>query len=377
MESKQVILMNTEEFKFEKIGEGKEQKIIISGQAMPLKEMSRNGVFYRDESVKKAYKSLEKCAFLFNHDTNQPKGHVVSTEMTEGGITYKADIDPEEKDFIRKVERGDIRHVSVGCMVEKPDFNEEEGTITVDVKEFVELSSVPVPGFKNTSANKEGAMFLAESFGNTEFLDKLKETAKGKPEDGSGPNPDCDKKKDKEEAEDEDEDKPEDKKEAEDEKDKDKEEPEDKEKPEDEKEEVDPEKKPEDEEAEDEKDKDKDKDKEESLTEEIEPETEPTPEEKMNTLNSKVEDLFSKFDEVVNRLAILESKVDTMNDSEEAVESKEEKVEPSPDTTETFETNKILPKSADSVKLKEEAFKAEPTKKKEVNMNKVRLENSY
>ena len=364
MESKQVILMNTEEFKFEKIGEGKEQKIIISGQAMPLKEMSRNGVFYRDESVKKAYKSLEKCAFLFNHDTNQPKGHVVSTEMTEGGITYKADIDPEEKDFIRKVERGDIRHVSVGCMVEKPDFNEEEGTITVDVKEFVELSSVPVPGFKNTSANKEGAMFLAESFGNTEFLDKLKETAKGKPEDGSGPNPDCDKKKDKEEAEDEED---EDKKEAD-------EEPEDKEKPEEE--EVDP-KKPEDEEDEDEKDKEKDKDKEESLTEEIEPETEPTPEEKMNTLNSKVEDLFSKFDEVVNRLAILESKVDTMNDSEEAVESKEEKVEPSPDTTETFETNKILPKSADSVKLKEEAFKAEPTKKKEVNMNKVRLENSY
>jgi len=186
------LLYDTEAFNFEKAKDKDkdEEKIIISGQAMPIGKKSRNGVNYRPESVKKAVKTLEKAPFLFNHNTDISLGHITEADSNEKGIEYKADIDPEEKNYLRKVERGDIRHVSVGAMVSNPEFDEETGEVTVDVDEFVELSAVPVPGFKDTSSqvnnkieSKSGALYLAETFGNEEMKEKLKQESQNKEKD--------------------------------------------------------------------------------------------------------------------------------------------------------------------------------------------------
>jgi phage head maturation protease len=169
-------IYHTETFKIERVQNNDgSTKYVLKGNAMPLGEQSRNKVLYRADSVKKAYESLNGVSFLFNHDATKVLGHVINAGLTDSHVTYEADIDPEEKDFIRKSERGDIKNVSVGAMVSNPEFLEDEGVVIVDVDEFVELSSAPVPGFKNTSAGfGNEALMIAESFGNTSFAEKLR-----------------------------------------------------------------------------------------------------------------------------------------------------------------------------------------------------------
>lgn len=320
MAEKKVILFSTEEFKFEKLESSGQTQIIISGNAQPLYERSRNGVIYRPESVKKNYQSLKGVAFLFNHDTNQPKGHVIDVGLSETHVTYRSDIDPMETDFLRKVERGDIKHVSVGCLVDNPEWDEATGDVTVDLVEYVELSSVPVPGFANTSAMKENsALYVAEAFGNTEMVEKLKAKAKAKETADSDD-------KDKKEEED----------------------PEDKDK------------------------KDSEKCKEavcdkcgkepcecpkedgQNLTakkEEANPNASaPTTEEQVKVLSSRVEELFSKNEELVNRVTILESKEEARAKSDLAAQDqadKAQKEDPQDPAQDDGQDPKEDPKSGD------------------------------
>lgn len=384
-----IILFHTEEFKFEKVGKGKNEKVIISGNAQPLNEDSRNGVRYRPESVKKNFKSLNGVAFLFNHDTSKSLGHVTESGINETHMTYKADIDPAEKDYIRKVERGDIKHVSVGTMVENIEFNEEDEIYECDVKEYVELSGVTCAGFQNTSANKEGlyqegALFLAEKLGDKTVIEKLK--AKKEADD--------DKKKD-DEGEDEDDKKDE----GEDEDDKKDEEDDEDEKDSDSDKDSDEEEEAED----DEDDEDDDKDKDEKLKKKediedkdldfldekkenagVDGEDEDSPEEQLKKVISRQEELFSKFDELINRLAIIESSVDALNDTEDSDADSKEDLKPN--TEEKFIDKKATEKgrkvSKNELDAKEKAMTGTTSKKinedKEVvDMSKTRMKDSY
>lgn len=358
VEQKQVLLRHTEEFKFEKVknDEGKTE-VIISGNAMPLGKMSRNKVFYRPESVKKAYKSLEGVAFLNGHDPSQSLGHVAEVGITETHVTYKADIDPSEEKYLNKVERKDIKHVSVGCMVDAVEFM-EDGTIECDVTEFVELSAVTVPGFQDTSAEKEGLnnlMILTEAFGSKEQLEKLKS---------------------KKEADDEDEDDKDKDKEADDDKD---DEEEKKENPKD-----DPDYDGDEDEANDDEDDSEetdDEDDEEEKLKEAGVEDDASPEEKMEKLTSRVGELFSKFDEVINRLSILEANMDALNDSEEDAEG-DDSEDLSPNKDEKFvDSHEEIKRDKKELDAKEKALTGGNSKKinveKEVvDMNKVRLKNT-
>ena len=144
-----------------------DKSFILEGLALPFEEYSRNGVFYRTESIKKNHKTMEGVPFLFNHNTEDyPKGKVVGSGLNDEGMTYKVDIDPAEEQLIRKLARKEIKNVSIQCMVENPKFH-EDGRAEVDVKEFLELSAVTVAGFKNTTAN-----MLAESFGKSKMVKK-------------------------------------------------------------------------------------------------------------------------------------------------------------------------------------------------------------
>ncbi len=374
-ENKQVLLKHTEEFKFEKVknSEGKEE-IIISGNAMPLGEMSRNKVKYRDESVKNAYKTLEGKAFLNGHDATKSLGHVQESGLSKTHVTYKANIDPEEKEYIRKSERGDIRHVSVGCMVDSVEFM-EDGTIECDVVEFVELSAVTVPGFQNTSAEREGLsnlMILTEEFGTKDQLEKLKE--KYKDDDDEEEADDSDDDKDKDESDDEDDkDKDKDEKEGDDDSDDD----------DDEKDEEDDDKDKDDEEEDSDDDKD---DEEEKLKnkkkEDADDSEDESIEESVAKIKSRVEELFSVMDEMNNKMAIIEANIDALNDSDEDVDDDKKTDEGlEPNSEEKFTDKKgNIGRTKEELDAKEKALTGENSKKinedKEIiDMKKVRLKN--
>lgn len=409
MVEQNIILHHTEKFSFEKIkteGEDGKETIILSGNAQPLKEDSRNGVRYREASVKKAFKSLANVAFLFNHNTERSIGHTTESGLTETHVTYKVDMDPEEKDLIRKVERQDIKHVSVGCMVENIEWNEEENIYICDVKEYAELSLVPVPGFSNTSVNKEGAIYLANALGNTEALEKLKTESKNSEEktkeaDEQKPDSESSEGAAEEGNEESDESKEEPKSEAndddEDEKDKDKDEEDDDSDDDNEDNGKEGDKDSDDsddsKEGDDEDDKDKDEaddddDKEESLKKkEIKEDAgtsddeERTAEERISDLESKNQELESKLEEFDNRLAIAESKVDAMNDNDENLDNDDENSEElMPDTSENFKDEKPSVRTKAELNAKEKTLFGENTKKvnesKEVvDMNELRLKN--
>jgi len=279
----EIKLFNTEEF-----NKGNNQKVILKGNAMPLNETSRNGVFYRPESVKKNYKSLEGVPFLFAHQQNEVRhvlGKVEKVNLTNSHVTYEADIDSEEKEFIRKSEKGYIKHVSVGCLIDPSsvEFDEEKQIAKVDVIEFCELSSAPVPGFKK---GKQNLVLLAESLGKEDIIKKLKETQDEEDEENEEETEETE--ETKETQEDTTEDKVEEEKEV----------------------------------------------KETEGENEMENEEEKTTEEQVSELNSKLNEMEGKISEVVNQMAVLESKVDTLLDEAEDEDDKDEDDKDKDDTDE-------------------------------------------
>ena len=407
--SKPIVMFHTEEFSFEKKGEGKDATVIISGNAQPLNEDSRNGVRYRPDSIKKAAKSLMDVAFLFNHNAERSLGHVVKQGLTDSHLTYSADVDPEEKEYIRKVERGDIKHVSVGCLVSNVQFNEEDNIYECDVDEYVELSAVTVPGFSNTSANKEGALYLAAALGDEKVAEKLKAAAEKNKEDVEPAEEDDGveesiEAKDDDDSEDDEEacDDDDKEKESDDSDDDDKEDEagdNDDDDEEDEATDGDDEEEANDDDEKDESKEESDGDedseeagegdaaetpKEESVDGNSEEQgDEATTEEKVATLENKTLELQGKLDEFENRLAIAESKIDMLNDEEgsESVEDTEadepeDKVEELNPAEEEFKSEKQMhPPTKESIENKEKALTGKTESSNKVNMSKVRRKN--
>jgi HK97 family phage prohead protease len=312
-------------------------KIKVSGTAIPYGKLSRNGVRYRDESVRKAAPTLNGVSFLFNHNTDRPIGHVESQISEEDGIHYAADLDPGEEDIVRKVGRGDIRHASIGAIVANPVFN-EDGTVEVDIDEFVELSLVPVPGFKDATAVRESfgvseltPLMLAEKFGNEDFVNKMKNKKECLKNSEEGENNDAEpvggsveavkfaegvEKKKKAKAKDDDDDEKED-------------------------------------------DKDDDDDEKETLKENA-----PTVEEQISELANTIKELSTKNEEMDNRLAIVEARLDALENSSESVADEEEGEEESDEEKAETVNRQAIPKGS--------AHK----QKVVINANDLRLKNS-
>lgn len=135
--------------------------IRLMGKAITPDVPTRNKVAYSRESLMASHKTLIGKPFLDSHKddsirTHPPFGHVVNAYMTDDGLMYEVDIDPAEETFIRKVERGDIKGVSIQVLVS--DVEQKEGYVRAHVQEFLELSSVLIPGDGDTS------MRLLEAF---------------------------------------------------------------------------------------------------------------------------------------------------------------------------------------------------------------------
>jgi len=158
----------------EKLNErtGMVEGVRMEGIAITFGKPTRNKVSYTSESGQTSYKSLIGKPFLDSHHDDSirqhpPYGHIIEAYPTtnpENGLPalgYVVDLDPEEKDFIRKARRKDIPGVSIQVLVddvtEKEDF-ENGQFIEARIKEFLEMSAVLIPG------DGDSSMMLAERF---------------------------------------------------------------------------------------------------------------------------------------------------------------------------------------------------------------------
>jgi len=156
--------------------ESQTKSVFFEGVAITFGKPTRNRVSYTYESGVGSHKTLIGKPFLDTHHddsihTHPPFGHVVEcfpgTNEANGlpCLRYKVDIDPEETTFIRKAKRGDIAGTSIQVLVD--DVTEKEdvyGTyIEANIREFLELSAVLIPGDGDTSIS------LVESFHRKRF----------------------------------------------------------------------------------------------------------------------------------------------------------------------------------------------------------------
>lgn len=128
-----------------------EDEVVIEGVALPYNKESRNGIVYTKESIQEAAKSLEGKPFLFNHNPDQVLGRVTEATPKKNHLAFKAVADPT-KEKVRDIKNGYVSTVSIQAVVEE---SEEDGEGKVAVKEFLELSSAPIPGFKEAEAQAQ------------------------------------------------------------------------------------------------------------------------------------------------------------------------------------------------------------------------------
>lgn len=146
------------ENKSSEAAEGDSDTVRIEGFALPFDTVSRNGVLYRKESIIAAAETMVGRPMFFNHNIDElPIGQVEAFEVSSDGkgMSFKAILDNKserEKAIVEKVRSGRINKVSIQCMYENVTFNDEDGTMAVDVSEFLELSPVTIPGFDDTTA---------------------------------------------------------------------------------------------------------------------------------------------------------------------------------------------------------------------------------
>lgn len=159
----------------------KYNKIIASGLLLPKDKVSRNGVLYDWDTAKATVSKIPGLPMMYNHQNEgmeKPVGHFTdaialesrpnsgkwaevwdktSEELnsSEGipGVYYEADINPDSE-YANSVTRGDVRKVSIQIIPEKQvSETMSDGTkyTRAYIKDYVESSIVPSPGFMETN----------------------------------------------------------------------------------------------------------------------------------------------------------------------------------------------------------------------------------
>lgn len=147
------------------------EAVWMEGVAITFNKPTRNRVSYTYDSGLEKHKSLIGKPILDSHNdtsirTHPPFGHVencwpgTNPKNNLPCLFYRANIDPDEREFIRKAKRKDIPGVSIQVLVddvvEKEDMYGE--FIEANIREYLELSGVLIPGDGDTS------IALAERF---------------------------------------------------------------------------------------------------------------------------------------------------------------------------------------------------------------------
>jgi hypothetical protein len=147
-----------------------QKKYRMKGMMLPFNKISRNNVMYNRESIEDKHKELINRPVMYNHKVDGellPLGHFTNSWCEDDGWYYEADIDPSEQKMIKKLERGDLRHVSIQLIGDKivEKIDDDNRTYTeAYVADIIEGSIVPAPGFLDTTAS------FAEAFGHKEAI---------------------------------------------------------------------------------------------------------------------------------------------------------------------------------------------------------------
>ena len=135
----------------------------MRGRAIKADTPTRNGVAYTADSLQRFCEVFNKSGktipMLDTHNdtsirTHPPFGHIERLFMEGAYLMYEADIDPEEKTFLHKCKRGDIREVSIQAVVDQVDERVQESGdhyIVAAVRELLEISPVTIPGSQDSS----------------------------------------------------------------------------------------------------------------------------------------------------------------------------------------------------------------------------------
>jgi DNA-directed RNA polymerase subunit RPC12/RpoP len=141
----------------EQFGDDVDNRVIMECMAITFGKPTRNNVRYQvpDKAVAE---TLVNKPFLDTHNDDtvfNTFGHVIKQEIRQEGNKYKqyawVDVDPEEKKFIHKARRKDIPGVSIQVLVDEAE-EDHEGIINAHIQEYLELSSVLIPGDGDTSS---------------------------------------------------------------------------------------------------------------------------------------------------------------------------------------------------------------------------------
>lgn len=147
--------------------DGEDDRVVISGKALPFGKPSRNGIQYTKESVKETADLFEGRPMLFNHKEDFVSGHVVETAVTDDAMFFKGDLNPNAEmpngvTIAEAVERGDINSVSIQAFVEPLGEPADEDGVVGDMQtekaavvDPLEISPVSIPGFEETGAMPE------------------------------------------------------------------------------------------------------------------------------------------------------------------------------------------------------------------------------
>ena len=94
----------------------KNEGFLVENLSILERERIAQHIIDQFEDVKDKHKELLGRPVMYNHKVEGmelPVGHYIESTINDDGWFYAADIDPEEKDLIRKLRRGDLRHVSI------------------------------------------------------------------------------------------------------------------------------------------------------------------------------------------------------------------------------------------------------------------------
>ena len=152
----------------------------IKGTAMPLDEVSRNQARYNKDRVKEIVNTMIEKPILVNHDWEMvPIGKVTNAYIDEKDNEMKYEAEIDDPIIAKKIERGYVKNVSIGGLVDYVNFETKDDIPEVYLSEFVELSFATIPGFQNAST------MLAESYGKMTKEQKDQEQTHGEEQEQS------------------------------------------------------------------------------------------------------------------------------------------------------------------------------------------------
>lgn len=173
----------------EKVGEGKETNLYITGNAIDV-GTSRNGVYYSEKELMASAKTLIDKPLLLNHGDNDVRniiGKVVEADFDGHNVPFKAilarPVDIEDEKIISKIKQGFINKVSIGADF-KTATEDDDGIIHPEGIEFLELSLVPIAGVPNASISQVIAEnYRGKKMEEKKTIEQLKEELKAMTEE--------------------------------------------------------------------------------------------------------------------------------------------------------------------------------------------------